>query len=173
MKVNRNFCRPTHGGTAYEFAPVVLPPNPHEPTESEYNAAGWYRNGIEPPSPPEGKIVTSTRYAISDNKCIAVYEYEDRQYTLSDYDEAMEAHLQTEREARGYTTREPDAYLASSNPRWKQDAEDWVAHRDAVMVYALEIINAVQQGLREPPTMDEFKAGLPVIEWSIAEEVGA
>lgn len=75
--VNKNFCRPTNGGASYEYAPVVLPPNPHEPTEADYNAAGWYRYGIEPPSPPEGKIVTSTRYAISDNKCVAVYTYAD------------------------------------------------------------------------------------------------
>lgn len=89
--------------------------------------------------------------------------------TLADFDATMEEHLTAEREARGYTTREPDAYANSSVPRWKQDAEDWVAHRDAVMTYALEIMNAVEAGTREPPTLDEFKAGLPHIEWSIAE----
>lgn len=77
MKVNRNFCKPTVEGDGYTYAPVVLPPNPHEPTEAEYNAAGWYRNGIEPPSPPEGKIVSAISYVIADNKCVAVYTYTD------------------------------------------------------------------------------------------------
>ena len=75
--VNRNFCRPIDGGTNYAFAPVVIPPNPHEPTEAEYNAAGFYRNGIEPPSPPEGKIVSATSYVIADGKCVAIYTYAD------------------------------------------------------------------------------------------------
>ena len=167
MKVNHNFCRPTNNGASFEYAPVVLPPNPHEPTEAEYNAAGWYRYGIEPPCPPAGMVVKSTYCVISGRECIAVYEYEAWQPQLEDFDAAMEAHLVAEREARGYTTREPDAYLASSNPRWKKDAEDWVAHRDAVMEYAQDIMNAVQRGEREVPTMDEFKAGLPVITWSV------
>lgn len=75
--VNRNFCRPIDGGTKYAFAPVVIPPNPHEPTEAEYNAAGFYRNGIEPPAPPEGKIVSATSYVIADGKCVAIYTYAD------------------------------------------------------------------------------------------------
>ena len=89
--------------------------------------------------------------------------------TLADYDAAMEAHLREEREARGYTTREPDCYLTSQVPRWAQDARDWVAHRDAVMGYALNLINAVEAGTRTPPTMAEFTAGLPRIEWTFTE----
>jgi len=91
--------------------------------------------------------------------------------TLADYDAAMEEHLRTERESRGYTTREPDAYINSSVPRWAQDARDWVAHRDAVMGYALDLINAVSAGTRPAPTMAEFTAGLPQITWTIMEEV--
>ena len=75
--VNRNFCKPTNNGASYEYAPVVLPPNPHEPTEADYNAAGWYRYGIEPPCPPPGKAVAATSYVIADNKCVAVYTYAD------------------------------------------------------------------------------------------------
>ena len=92
--------------------------------------------------------------------------------TLADFDAAMEEHLRTEREARGYTTREPDAYINSSVPRWAQDARDWVAHRDGVMAYALALINAVESGQRQPPTMAEFKAGLPTITWTFVEAEG-
>lgn len=89
--------------------------------------------------------------------------------TLAEYDAAMEAHLRAEREARGYTTREPDSYTNSSVPRWKQDAVDWVAHRDAVMEYALTLINEVAAGMRPQPTMEEFLAGLPVIAWTFEQ----
>lgn len=74
---NRNYARPIENGAKYEYAPASLWPNPGTPSEAEYNAAGWHRNGIEPPSPPEGKIVESTRYEIADNKCVAVYTYAD------------------------------------------------------------------------------------------------
>lgn len=86
---------------------------------------------------------------------------------IDEYDSAMERQLLLEREDRGYTTREPDAYLTSTNERWAQDAKDWVAHRDAVMEYALELINAVKEGTRQPPTMEEFVSGLPKITWTI------
>lgn len=88
---------------------------------------------------------------------------------LGDYDAAMEDHLRREREQRGYTTREPDSYLGSDVPRWAQDAKDWVAHRDAVMLYALALMNDVKAGKRRPPSMDDFKAGLPKIEWTYPE----
>ena len=166
-KVNREFGKPTEDSQGIEYAPVVLSPNPSAPTEAEYNAAGWYRITIEPPEPPEGMVVDSTRYEIVDSRLVAVYDYKDRPLpTIEDFDNAMEEHLLSERVERGYTTREPDAYLTSSVARWKKDAEDWVAHRDNVMQYALGLINAVESGSREPPTLEEFIEGLPTIEWS-------
>lgn len=90
--------------------------------------------------------------------------------TIEDYDAAMENHLRSEREDRGYTTREPDSYLTSHVPRWAQDARDWVSHRDDVMEYALGMINEVKSGQRDPPTMEEFVDGLPSIVWTYAEE---
>lgn len=127
-----------------------------------------------PPEPHDGKIAMPNGYELADTpdgkEWRQKWRYEDAPApTLADFDAAMEEHLTTEREARGYTTREPDVYLNSQVPRWASDARDWVAHRDTVMLYALEIMNAVEAGTREPPTLDEFKAGLPHIEWSIAE----
>ena len=166
--VNREYARPINDGAGIEYAPVILPPSPHAPTEAEYNAAGWYRPAIDPPSPPDGMVVASQRFVIRDSNVVAEYTYAPRPApTLTDFDAAMEEHLKAEREARGYTTREPDAYLTSSVERWAKDAADWVAHRDAVMEYALSLINAVQSGEREPPTMEEFVSGLPIIEWTM------
>ena len=125
-----------------------------------------------PPEPaPAGKHWSpGIGYDETDTKVVARWTLvDDPMPTIDDFDAAMEAHLRAEREHRGYTTREPSDYRDSSVPRWKQDAEDWVAHRDAVMGYALELINAVKSGQREPPTMEEFKAGLPQITWTYEE----
>lgn len=142
------------------------------PSASEYALIGAYPlggTGFEGIA-PAGKIAVLDGYELQSGMWIRKYRYEDAPApTLADFDAAMEEHLRTEREARGYTTREPDVYLNSQVPRWAQDARDWIAHRDAVMLYALEIMNAVKFNMREPPTLEEFKAGLPVIEWSYAE----
>lgn len=90
---------------------------------------------------------------------------EDIPPTVEDYDAAMETHLNVARVARGYTTREPDCYINSGNPRWKQDAADWIAFRDAVMEYSLAVMNDYA-ATGKAPTLKEFKAGFPQIKWS-------
>ena len=127
------------------------------------------------PTPPEGKIAVPDGYewfkTPQGREWRQKWVFVDKPApTVADFDAAMEEHLRTEREARGYTTREPSDYLASANARWSQDARDWVVHRDAVMTYALTLMNEVEAGTRPAPTMEEFKAGLPVIEWSVIAE---
>lgn len=145
------------------------------PTPTQAAALGAYtRNDAYYPTddPPEGKRwQRSTGWTIRDGSWCADYEAVDiPSPTLEEYDAAMEDHLAQERSARGYTTREPDAYLSSANPRWAQDARDWVAHRDAVMAYALELINDVQARTIPQPTLAEFRANLPQITWSYQED---
>lgn len=155
--------------------------------EAQYRAARWYPVHDTPPSGPyrpvgyryvqppapvrtitlwNGKPGTVAGKApLPYIEC--VYEsVEPASPGVEAYDAAMEAHLYEERAARGYTTREPDAYLSSENPRWAQDARDWVVYRDAVMEYALAVLNAVAAG-GEAPTLDEFKAALPRIAWTV------
>ena len=84
---------------------------------------------------------------------------------MADYDAAMEAHIAAARIARGYTTREPDAYLNSRNERWAMDAMDYIAFRDAVMEYSLEVMNEYA-ATGNAPSLGDFKAGLPQIEWT-------
>lgn len=122
---------------------------------------------MEPqPDVPDGKVLVRC-YRRTAEAIELRYRLDDAPApALADYDAAMEAHLLAERTARGYTTREPDNYLESSNVRWAQDARDWVAHRDAVMSYALDVMNAVSGGA-EPPTLEAFMAGLPKVEWTL------
>lgn len=79
MAKNEKFCRPTASGGAIEYAPVIIPPRTSAPTEFEYNEAGWYRNSIQPPQPPEGKVVASVAYRYDElnNEVVADYTYKD------------------------------------------------------------------------------------------------
>ena len=107
-------------------------------------------------------------YALQDGKWARKWRIEPITYSVEDYDAAMEDYIREVRIARGYTTREPDDYFGSSNPRWAQDAKDWVAFRDAVMTYALDVINTYSK-TGNAPTLAAFKAGFPKMVWSYAE----
>ena len=147
------------------------------PTDTDYRQMDYIPVEDKYPSAParEGYHYESKRWEVQGEegheKMTRVYEeVEDSPPTLADFDAAMERHLTEERSERCYTTREPDSYLSSSVARWAQDARDWVAHRDEVMEYALTLINEVESGQRNIPTMEEFCAGLPKIEWTYVGE---
>lgn len=123
--------------------------------------------GIEESIFPMRKTVAYKAVEI-DGKIITARIYEDQ--CVADYDNLMEDYLRSVRSERGYTTREPDDYFGSSNPRWSQDAKDWVAFRDAVMTYALDVINTYT-ATGNAPTLAEFKAGFPKMVWTYQEEV--
>lgn len=90
----------------------------------------------------------------------------------SDYNDALEGYLKEVRSARGYTDREPSEYHDSGVPRWAQDARDWVAFRDRVMLYGLRILNEYERTGVAPCTLDEFHKGLREIkiEWTYNTE---
>lgn len=79
MAKNNRYCRPIEDGKKLEYAPVIIPPKTSAPTEEEYNDAGWYRNAVQPPEPPEGKMVATVtyRYDEEENEVVADYTYED------------------------------------------------------------------------------------------------
>jgi len=84
---------------------------------------------------------------------------------LAEYDLAMENYLKTARIQRGYTTREPSDYISSAVDLWRQDAIDWIAFRDAVLTYALNVENTVTAG-GTLPTLEEFTDNMPQIVWT-------
>jgi hypothetical protein len=122
-----------------------------------------------PPACDEGFHAVPDGYDLKDGKWVRKWKVEPIVYTADDYDRAMEDYLRSVRSERGYTTREPDDYFGSSNPRWAQDAKDWVAFRDAVMTYGLKVQNEYA-ATGKAPTIAEFVAGLPKMEWSFKEE---
>ena len=90
--------------------------------------------------------------------------------TVDDYNRVLEDYLLGKRSERGYTDREPSDYYNSSVARWAQDARDWIAFRDSVMTYGLQIINDFYSG-KQVPSIDEFKAELEKIECNWTYEV--
>ena len=87
--------------------------------------------------------------------------------SIADYDRAMEDYLLATRVARGYTLREPSpTYDNSPNARWASDAADWKAFFTAVMEYGLAVQNEYA-ATGKAPSLEEFKAGLPKMKWSI------
>lgn len=57
------------------------------------------------------------------------------------------------------------SYATSSNTAWKAEAIAFIAWRDAIMNYSINIQNEVLAGSIPLPTLAEFIAGLPVITW--------
>lgn len=87
--------------------------------------------------------------------------------SVADYDRAVEQYLLDIRCARGYTLREPSpTYDDSPNTRWASDAADWKQFFTRVMEYGLEVQNEYA-ATGKAPSLEEFKAGLPKIKWSI------
>jgi hypothetical protein len=122
-----------------------------------------------PPQVDDEHRAVPDGYELADGKWVRKWRIEPIVYTVEDYDAAMEDYLREVRSERGYTTREPDDYFGSSVPRWAADAKDWVAFRDAVMTYALGVINEYT-ATGNAPTLAEFKANSPKMVWTYQEE---
>ena len=135
--------------------------------EAWYRERGFMEYGGVLPVELYGRKTVGTVPVVLDGKVCRARVYENQ--SMGDYDTVMENHLTDTRCARGYTTREPTAYLGSSEPRWRSDAADWVKFQDAVMRYGLEVMNSYA-ATGHAPTLAEFQANLPKMEWSYKEE---
>lgn len=110
-------------------------------------------------------VIEELERTVENGRRFQIVEVKQEPLTADDYDQAMEDHIRTARVERGYTLREPSDYKDSSVPRWRSDAVDFIAFRDEVMLYGLEIQNRYREGL-SVPTLEEFKEGLPECVWS-------
>lgn len=141
------------------------------PNAEQYLAAddGPWKKIVEHRLPPkDGYSVVMIGWTETATEIIRLYKYELITASIEDYDAAMEDHITSERMARGYTTREPSAYVNSPNPRFAQDAVDWANFLAEVMQYGLAVLNEYQQTGVAPVTLDEFKVALPACKWTEA-----
>lgn len=124
----------------------LTPPKPYVTVDRDV----W----VEANQPYKLGVVENGVFVIKDN------------YTYADYQIVMENHIKETRCARGYTTREPDVYKDCGVERWRQDALDFIAFRDEVLLYGLDVLNAYIA--KKPiPSLEDFKKGLPKIKWTI------
>ena len=136
----------------------------------------WYKErgfkpygGIEnPPLLPGRRTVATVPVDIGKTICHARI-YADM--TPGDYDKVMEDYIYNVRVERGYTLREPGSYKGSSVKRWDSDAYDWTPFLDRVMLYGLKVQNEYAE-TGKAPTLMEFKAALPKMEWTYVESDG-
>lgn len=143
----------------------------HIVSEAEYNSAGYYivNRAYIPETEDEFQAIPTGKWEVVNDECRKMYEIVPVVHTIEEYNEALEKHLYAERLERGYDSREPSDYKDSKVERWKQDAEDWIDHRDDVMLYGLGVINTYKE-TGEAPTLSEFKAALPKIVWTYTED---
>lgn len=57
------------------------------------------------------------------------------------------------------------SYTNSSNIQWKAEANAFIAWRDSVFEYSYGLLAQVQANQITAPTLDNFLAGLPILNW--------
>lgn len=95
-----------------------------------------------------------------------VGEFVDPAPTVSDYEDAIQTHV--DNAARSKLFRDGvtlASYVSSSIPQWAAEAQAFVAWRDAVWAYAYQELARVMGGERAQPTVAEIIAELPLISW--------
>lgn len=86
--------------------------------------------------------------------------------SLTDYGAAVQTHVDAVAKAREFNDGVTAAtYLTSTIPRWKADAEAFVAWRDIVWAYSYGELDKVRNGERPQPTIANFINELPAVSW--------
>jgi len=90
---------------------------------------------------------------------------EARAAALASYKAAFDAHLDAIAQERQYDNRITiGSYVASGNPQYAAEAQAFVAWRDLALASMFEQLAAVEGGA-EAPSLEEFIAALPTIDW--------
>lgn len=86
--------------------------------------------------------------------------------TVDDYRVAIQNMIDAAARSRRYDSGTTIAtYVNSSNPAWSNEAQAFVVWRDAVWTYAYVELDKVMLGERDQPTVADFLAELPAMEW--------
>jgi hypothetical protein len=87
-------------------------------------------------------------------------------FSLADFEEAVQAVVDLaarEKQFRDGVTL--SSYVASTDPKWAEEARVFVAWRDKVWGYCYQELEKVRAGGRAQPTIEGFLAELPSIAW--------
>lgn len=86
--------------------------------------------------------------------------------TVDDYKLAIVWMLDAKAQERRYDSAVSiSTYVGSTNPTWADEAQSFVAWRDAVWAYSYAELDKVLSGQRPQPTVEELLSELPVMVW--------
>lgn len=89
-----------------------------------------------------------------------------RQKFINDFGVAIQEHIDKTAIAKGYRDAISIAtYVASTTVEWQQQAETFIAWRDAVWIYSYAELEKFNNGEREAVDINVFLNELPVINW--------
>ncbi len=87
--------------------------------------------------------------------------------TLDDYKRAVEVMLDDKAIEKQYENAASIvSYAASLDARWKKEATQFIAWRDALWQYAIEVYGKVERGEIPAPSIEQFKEDAPRLNWS-------
>lgn len=86
---------------------------------------------------------------------------------MKEYSRALQTHIDNVAREKNYENGFTCAtYINSTNEVWKQEAQAFVAWRDACWEYALDIYEQVENSIIPAPTLESFLSDIPAFNWS-------
>jgi len=90
----------------------------------------------------------------------------ERQLSLVEYQRAIEDHVTTVAQQRGYRSDVSCAsHVLSTVSKWRDEGAAFVAWRDTVWIKAFVVLKTVENGERPAPTIAELIEELPKLTW--------
>lgn len=109
----------------------------------------------------EVRTVTEATPKTTPEQALAVFESKKQLVT-----QAVQAHLDTTAQARGYDSIFTCiSYVSSTDPTFNAEAVAAVAWRDEVWIYCHGVLAEVVTSARLEPTLEELLAELPAVNW--------
>lgn len=88
--------------------------------------------------------------------------------TVDDYRRAIQWHIDTTVQERGYDSGVTcSSYANSTNPTWSAEAAAFIAWRDSVWSHANAELAKVQSGQRATPAIEVILAEFPPMNWPV------
>lgn len=115
-------------------------------------------NGVEVDLTPEEEADYNARQAAWDAAAPS--------RMIEQFTDALEVEIDTVAAQRSYSSGVSCAsYKDSTSTQWAAEATVFIAWRDSCYVYAYDYLAKAQDGTIPSPTIDDFIAGLPAINW--------
>ena len=89
-----------------------------------------------------------------------------KQIIIREYSRALQNHIDMTARDKSYENGWAcSSYMASTNQVWQVEAQAFIAWRDLVWQYPIDIYDQVEAGVIEPPTLENFIENSPLMVW--------